>query len=301
MPVKSNNFQGVSPVLLSSSCVVAANNSGIPSYDQLSYPFRKAIIIDEIRWTIRTNVEVDSNALNLGALVSARMQFGRHYLMRDAVPIWLLGTFMAFREEEEIDAMPDVARDYSNYRWKLPEPLYLEAGEVLRSTFSRGNDGFGPFTVQVTYVGRTVAPNQPRPTIIPVPYAAPWVTTLGNAYQQSNEFDLFNPFDVPLRIQRLTGRVLGRTTGFARSKWSLTPSTPGTSVTLLMNDSWGGKMVNNNTGPSDIFDVLRAAWTVDTEMPPKGVYEIRAWNIDNSVDGLEQVHVAMIGTREERL
>ncbi len=298
MSPKSNQFQGVSPVLLSAAVSVSANNAATPDSEQLSYPFRKAIIIEEIRWTIRTTVET-ATPLNIGALVYARMQFGQKYLMRDAVPIWLLGTIISGGVgEEESSPELDTATCYSSYRWRLPEPLYLEAGEILRSTFSRGNDGYSPFIVQVTYVGKTVAPSQPRPRIIAVPYAASFVTTLGQTYQQSNEKHLFNPFDTPLRVQRFTGRVLNvEGAGIAVSRMALTPSTAGGYVTLLINDSWGGKMVNNNTGPSDIFDFLRAAWTVDTIMPPKGVYEIRAWNIAATAP----VHVGMIGVREERL
>ncbi len=297
MPAKPNGgFQGVSPVLMSSACTLLVNNSAVPDSGQLSYPFRKAILIDEIRWTLRIN---GTTQLTLGPLVYTKLNFGRHYLMRDPVPIWLLGTLMSgYVEGLVADSTPSTAQVFSHYRWRLPEPLYLEAGEILRSQFSRGADGFGNVDVQVTYVGRTVAPNQPRPRVIPVPYVAPWVTTLGNTYQQSNEAHLFNPFDVPIRIQRLTGRVnnlvLGSTSAPAIE---LTPLAGTTSVTLLMHDSWGGKMVNNQTGPSDIFDAPRAAWTVDTIMPPKGVYNIQALNIDAA----QTVHVAMIGVREERL
>jgi hypothetical protein len=56
-------------------------------------------------------------------------------------------------------------------------------------------------------------------------------------------------------------------------------------------------MVNNNTGPGDIFDLARSAWTVDTVMPPKGIYEVRAWDIPD----FTQVHVGLIGVREEAL
>jgi len=286
-----DSFQGISPVLLSSSCDVLPVNSAIPDIGQLSYPFRKAIVIEEIRWTLRAAANIFG--ANLGAVVSTKMMLGQHYLMRDPVPIWLLGTTMASLQEE---SQTDPA--FSHYRWRLPEPLYVEAGQVLHPWFTRGNDDFGPINVQVSFVGRTVAPNQPRPKLLAVPYAASWVTKVGNVYQQSNEFDLFNPFTIPLRVQRLTGRVVridGNLT--AQAVKSMTPDTPGAAITLLINDSWGGKMVNNNTGPGDIFDLARSAWTVDTVMPPKGVYEVRAWNIVNPL----RVHIGMIGVREEAL
>ncbi len=290
------SFQGVSPVLLSSECDVLALNSAIPDSGRLSYPFRKAIVIEEIRWTLRLT---SATRRNLGAIVSTKLAVGERYLMRDAVPIWLLGTLMTRQEEEDGDFTMLTPRVmYCHYRWRLPEPLYLAPGEVLESSFSRGADGFGSINVQVSYVGRTVAPNQKQPKIIPVPYAAPFVTTIGQTYQQSNENHLFNPFSKPLRVQRLTGRVLSFVAGnTCLMVQALTPAVPGGSVTILMNDSWGGKMVNNNTGISDVFDCLRGAWTVDTMMPPKGVYEARIWNLDAA----QQVHIAVIGVREEQL
>lgn len=296
--MKPEFFQSPSPVLLSSSCNVLASNSAIPDSGQLAYPFRRALLIDEIRWTMR----IPSNALgavNLGSLVSTKLAFGRQYLMRDPVPVWLLGTMLSgILQEEATDTSLDPDVVYSHYRWRLPEPLYLEPGEILGSWFNRGADGFGSIHVQVTYAGRTVAPNQPRPKVITVPYAASWGTTLGNAYQQSNENHLFNPFDRPLRIQRLTGRVLVLDAGTsAEAQKRLTPATAGSSVALRISDSWGGKMVNDNTGPADVFDIARSAWTVDTLMPPKGVYEVQAWNMLET----EQVFIGMIGTREEQL
>ncbi len=293
MSPKPGFFQGVSPVLLSSPFSIAANNSAIPDFGQLAYPFRKAIVIEEIRWSLRT---VASTTSNLGAVVSTKLAFGSKYLMRDPVPVWLMGTMLDNSLEEYSESTLTAATNYSSYRWRLPEPLYLEAGEVLGSWFTRGNDGFGTISGQVSYVGRTVAPDTRRPTVIPVPYVAPFVTTLAQTYQQSNEFNLFNPFDVPLRVQRLTGRVATIVGTAVNAVRALTPGTAGSAITILMNDSWGGKMVNNNTGPGDVFDCLRAAWTVDTEMPPKGIYEVRAWNIPTT----QQLHIAVVGVREER-
>ena len=290
-----SNFPGVSPVLLSSSCDVLANNSAIPDMGLLTYPFRRAIVVEEIRWTFRMAF---AHALNLGSIVSTKLSLGQKFLMRDPVPVWILGTMMDTGQEADLDSNIATLTVLSHYRWRLPEPLYVEEGQVLGSVFSRGIDGFGSINVQVSYVGRTVAPGQARPRVIPVPYAAPFVTTLTNTYQQSNEKHLFNPFDVPIRVQRLTGRVLNFVSGTSLGAViSLTPSTAGNGVTILMNDSWGGKMVNNNTGLGDVFDALRTAWTVDTLMPPKGVYEVRAWNIATT----QTLHIGMVGVREERL
>lgn len=293
----SISFEGVSPVLMSSSVAVTANSSNAPSLADLVYPYRKALWIEEIRWTLRL---ATSTALNLGALVYSKMQLGRHFLARDATPIWLHGTRMAASQEVGLDTALATDTCYSHYRWRLPEPLYLEAGQVLTPTFSRGNDGFGSITVQVTYVGRTAAPRESAPKIIRVPYVAPFVTTLTNVYQQSNERHLFNPFEKPLRVQRLTGRMLSFTSGTTcQEVIGFTPATTGALATVLINDSWGGKMVNDRSGPADVFDIERAAWLVDTEMPAKGLYEVKAWNITAGVGNSAQLHVGLIGSREE--
>lgn len=289
------SFQGVSPVLLSSSCDVLANNSAIPNSDALTYPFRKAVLIDEVAWTMRL---ASSTSLNLGALVSSRMQIGQRYLMRDAVPTWVLGTLMTLAQEQVVDTSLTTPMAYSHYRWRFPKPLYVAAGSYLSSVFSRGNDGFGSINVQVSYRGRTVSPGQPVPDVIDVPYAAIFTTTLGNLFEQSNEADLFNPFDVPIQVQRLTGRVLSfvsATSAVLSRSSTPTPNTAGTTPTVLIDDSWGGKMVNDQTGPSDIFDLNRTAWTVDTLMPPKGIYKVRVLDLAAS----QMLHVGMIGTRGE--
>lgn len=306
-PKPSANFDAVTPVILSSPFSILANNSAIPDFGRIAYPYRKAIYIEEIRWTLyATPATSQVAATQLGSQVLTKLQFGNKYLMRDPVPIWLLGTTMDLKQEETQDVTVNLRTSYSHYRWRLPEPLYLEAGEVLGSWFTRGPElatvfPIGTINGYVEYVGRTVSPQTPRPKTIPVPYAAPFVTTLGRVYQQSNEEHLFNPFGVDLRVQRFNGRLLQTSadsaqTASRRLGLTVPPSAPTSGMGLLMNDSWGGKMVNNLTGPGDIFDCLRAGWLVDTVMPPKGVYEIRAWNMP--VD--QQLHVAMVGVREER-
>jgi len=291
-----SSFQSVNPVLLSSSFTVNANNAGQPDFGKLSYPFRKAILIEEIRFS----VYAPSNLGNPGAALFVKFQLGQHYLMRDAVPVWLLGTVMSNTQEETNVGADSV--QYSHYRWRLPEPLYVEAGQVLRAYFSRGADLSTAITGDLSYAGKVLPPNHTRPKRISIPYVARWVTTLGDAVDLSNEFDLFNPFNVPLRVQRLTGRVSSSSQSGLHTQSSYSALTPAVLSSagqplIKMNDSWGGKMVNELTGPGDVFDILRSAWTVDTIMPPKGVYLVTASNMS----AIQQVHIAVIGEREEAI
>lgn len=294
-------FQSVTPVLLSSACNVLAGSEATANSENLSYPFRKAVIIEEIRWDLKVVTNTGALNPNLGAIVATKLQLGQLYLMRDPVPIWSLATLISVEQEQFTETLTA----YSHYRWRLPKPLYVEAGQVLRSVFSRGyvNDGYDTINVQVSYLGKTVAPNQPRPGVIAVPYAAPFVTTAGAVYAQSNEYHLFNPFDFDLHIQRLTGRLLDITSGpppvLAQLLGSTTPNTAQSAPTIQMTDSWGGKMVNDFTGIGDVFDLSRAAWTVDTVLPPKGVYTVQVWNLNTGRPA--QAFFAMIGTRDERL
>lgn len=295
-------FNRPSPVLLSSSCDVAQRNSSSPKMTELSYPFRKAVLIDEIRFDLRATKGGATTTWNLGAVIYAAFTLGQHYLMRDSVPIWLLGTTMDWAQEQMVDTHVGTVQLVSHYRWRLPEPLYIEAGQVLRPVFNRvitgggATEPTGDINVQVSYAGRVVPPNAARPKSIAIPYAASFVTTVGSTYQQSNEYHLLNPFDFSLRVQRMTGRLANVSIGAAVLP-GLTASPPTGAIGLQIDDSWGGKIVNDLTGPGDIFDGLRAAWTFDTVMPAKGQYNVRAWNIPTS----QQLHVGMIGTREEAL
>jgi hypothetical protein len=205
---------------------------------------------------------------------------------------------MAQSQEEARDVDEATPVNISSYRWRLPEPLYVEAGQVLRATFSREQDGFAPITGYVTYAGRTVSPNEPLPKVIPVPYAAPFVTTTGQVYQQSNEKHLFNPFDYEVRIQRMTARLIIDGLMFR----NITPSPSNTNTpqtTVQIDDSWGGKICVDRVGSSDIWDITRAAWTFDTVMPAKGMYLVKAWALKLPVN--QRLYVAMIGSRMEAL
>lgn len=305
-----NSFDGVTPVIMSSSCQVARNNTGLPSSLDLTYPYRKAVWIEEIRFQIYQDQEGGSpgSPISLGANLAMTLALGRHYIARYPVPIWLLGTVQARSIESTLETST-VAQWVSQYRWRLPVPLYLEPGQTLLPVFQRGipaglpDDGMtNPFTVQVTYAGRVASPKAPRPRTIHVPFVSPFVTDLSATYQETTENDLANPFDKPLRVQRLTGRVYNQTAGsVAVEAQALTPPTAGlgSALTVMMEDSWGGKMVNNPTGPSDVWDIIRGAWTIDTMLPPKGQYRVKATNLNTAA--FQYLHVAMIATREEAI
>lgn len=298
-PSSSKAFNRPSPVLLSSACDVAPGNQNTPDMAKLSYPYRKAVLVDEIRFDMTAEA---GSAPNLGSVLYAKFQLGQHYLMRDFVPVWLLGTTMVPTEEEQRDTSLATPQAVSHYRWRLAEPLYVEAGQVLRPQFSHvlhnTSVPAGAITVQVSYAGRVVPPQHKRPSVIEVPYAAPFVTTFGQVYQQSNEFNLFNPFDKPLRVQRMTGRVLrDGAAPFLERSFTPPPNLATTQAQVQIFDNYGGKVVNDLTGVGDVFDAARAAWTFDVVMPPKAQFDVRVWNIQSNT----QVHIAMIGTREESL
>lgn len=307
-------FNATTPVLMSSSCTVARNNTGLPKALDLTYPFRKALWIEEIRFTIvratQGGIPADRNgAQSLGALVAMTLQMGRHYIARYPTPIWILGTAQDRYQEQSTDVALSTTEYLSQYRWRLPSPLYLEPGQTLLPVFQRGlpaglpDDAYDQnFTVYVTYAGRTVDPSQPKPRSIQVPYVAPFLTNNASTYQQSNEYDLLNMFDKPVRVQRMTGRVYTfLTTTRALETQALTPRPADIASNLYVKieDSWGGKMVNDPTGPSDVWDIIRGAWTIDTVMPPKGQYLVKVSNLNTAAG--QYLHVALIGERQEAI
>lgn len=286
------------PLLLTSSVNLAAGAGTVADAAALSSPFRKPIWINEIRWTIRSNLDSPSSGWSPGALVSTRMKIGRVDVTRDFIPIWNLGTSLQWAQASEwlIDAtVSNTNAAYAHHRWLLPKPLYVLPGSTLSSSFQRltasGSPFTGNFTVTVSYAGSYAHPNEPTPKEIAVPYAACWQPTSAG-FVTSGELDLANPFQVPLHVQRFVGRLSETSGGVAGFEdFSLT----GGAVTVDMKDSKGYVVIKDLTTFSNAFDILRRAWTYQRVLEPKQWYTATV----SGMSATQNVGISLIGWRNE--
>jgi len=194
---------------------------------------------------------------------------------------------------EPTESFADDNGRWNNYRWKLPKPLYIPAGMTLKSEFSR-LVGLVPNSVQVNvaYAGKYASENDPLPKEIDVPWVTGFEPASGVTFAQSSERDLYNPFLVPLHVQRLL---------FYTNDADF-PERNIPQLTTVIKDSAGQNVVRDFTRHASVWDSNRRAWNINSWMPPKERYNVTlslaAGGIITVLDG--QV-VSLVGTRKETM
>jgi len=284
------------PVLLGTPLLSIAENAGVtPDMADLGYAFRRPIWIDEVRFMCM----IPNLAFAGGFSVRANLRLGRMQITGSRnnpfVPIWSFGT----RQQPLglVDQVVDTVANqcWSHFRWILPKPLYVPAGQILMSTFFRQADGGGAGgKVGVAYAGRTVAPGTPMPSKISVPYVGVYEPPAGAASAISSELDLVNPFLVPLKVQRFTMRVLD-STGAGLIKAENLQS--GANRQITMKDSSGYDIVTDAAPMLEVGFGARRAWTFNRTLGPKERFIVNYNNLAPSESVFPTI--AMVGWRDE--
>jgi len=289
------------PLLLGTSVTLTApGETAIPKVAHLQNPFRTSTLIDEVRFTIKSMVTSEP-ATGMGGIIHAKFALGRIALSEKFVPIWNYGTLFTTHLENEVAQQEGQFATYctfSHYRWILPKPLFVPEGNQLVPTFLRdptmGTDA-GTVTVNVAYAGRALQPGARIPTKLNVPFVGYFEHPSTSEYSQSDAKDLYNPFQVPLRIQRLVGRVLtgtfdGVTAGV------ISPIAP----QLKIIDSNGYSIVDNSSANytpfNAIFDAQRRAWTYNRALKAKEWITVQSRFPGGATVRLQ---ISAVGYREE--
>lgn len=205
---------GEYPFLVSAHASIGAGSS--PNVEALRAPQDCPVEISEIRFMLSdenatleypslyapsgTVVDLTGNnrSLNLGNVIAAQFTLGQAPLTSGMVPIAAL-------------CHPgNLLMDGYHFRWKLPYPIYVPAGELIQPAFSSNFDRV--FGVRVSYVGRTAA-NKKQPSKMRLPYVCsyrgPAVSLDGTTtIIKSTERDLSNGLATPLNVTHFVGRLL---------------------------------------------------------------------------------------------
>lgn len=288
---------------------------------QLGNPYRQAMVIDEIHFqiTLLATEGVPLTRFNLGGSVRARFKLGRVEVSNEFIPIWNYGTRWdddggsgAFGEEfqsaagQTMGGVLTVSNSVNYYRWILPKPLYIPAGNILQPSISREQDALAQTAnVWVGYGCRRLAPHKP-PTEFDVPYVAQFITDpvlegSSPSTFQSSEKDLVNIFQQDVRVQRFTGRVQKQLV--VATVTELLQDDLGSSVTLVMKDSTGVNIIRDFTPWNHVFDRNRRAWTFNRILKGKERYNVSLANVSagNTAGQFHTPMIAMIGTRREQM
>lgn len=288
-------MEGGIPTLLSSTINLNSGGTGTFDAGKLSVPFKVPMLIDEIRWSVRLkDAAADIARSNGGALIRCKLTLGELELTNGFIPIWLFGgtTQDDVEQTGTIVSATDEAF-YSHFRWKLPRPLFVGAGNALRAYAMRGADARSPGKVTIAYAGR-VFPEAQRPKEIDVPWVTAYLATVGAATGTSGTLDLHNPFHQPLHVQKFVGRILST----ANATQAFDDVAAGyDDFEIQLRTSSGYQIIKDFVPFYSVFDWNRRAWTIGKELPPREHYLLQ---FQGGVAN-RQMMVALNGWRKERL
>jgi len=247
---------------------------------RLRNPLNAPMWMDSITFTQRY-LDGDTGAFGLGDLM-VRCFLGQEPLTNGMVPVATLDRIpnTSRRATGTLNQTTIPALGSYSYTWRFKKPLFVPAGGYvvteLWNTGATANDNYT--NLVVTYRGRSL-PKDFVPDEIHIPWCAAYVgavadltdAALTNETIQTKKTDLLNPFDVPVKIERMTG--LYNVDGY--------PSFAYTSRVLMfdqeyilirLTDSTGGIIVRDPTPMGHLFQILDAAWQFNGVIQPKQHY-----------------------------
>lgn len=281
----------------------------------LKNPLSTPIVIERIKFQlICESVPAEQVGRLNGSTVLARLALNGMALTNGPVPIWCLGPQKNLWSEQpaafglEFSTTPI---GMVEFEWKLDHPLLLRAGELIEPKLTQGGLIKQSVECRISYAGRTATKAEAAAKKGRVPYASAYLSKAFNAFgdedtDQSKDTDLQNPFQVPLQVKRLVGRV------------SVFDDSNGTSdtdlanidfsqryLTMRMSASDGSQLIRNFAIFRQCFHIGTRAWECPHIMEPGLFYsaylEKAAPSVTQSSEMRAQAFVSLVGSREEAL
>jgi hypothetical protein len=288
------------PFLVTATVTVRPNGQGSVNLEALKNPSGGPMLIEEIHWSLYPGT---NNVTGLAATIGCKLSLGNIPLTADFVPLSLFG------KEENIAAadtsiLPGIYQQ--DFVWRLQNPLYVKAGEVLSPLFL--HRGFTTYSVdcQVSYLCRTVPPDAEaliKKDIVPwvANYLPAPVVQAGTELTiQSGELDLVNPFDTPMHVQRFSGHLYSL--GAIQVLESVATRPQETQTKVQMWDSLGHQVVREvGTRFRAVFESNYKTWEVPHDLAPHAYYiiQIATGSVDLSVIQTGVLfQIGMVGDRE---
>lgn len=279
------------PIHLSATATVASNSSAGVNAAALKNPSGGPMEIHQIKWELQIpSASVSFTGAVAGGVIACKLEMGGHALTNGYVPVWNFVRPNSILNEILINTGATAAGQVSVFTWTLPRPLYVPDGVVVTPTLQHRGLYTSSINVRVSFGARTFRSKSGPPKKIYLPYVSSYVSKNFDANaddtDQSTELDLVNPFDQPLRLQRLTGRAQflnsnknGSGTIYVDEGYngSSSGASPGEEMLKLrIFDSNGRPIVRNPTILRSIFPTSTRSWEFDNGavMDPQSYYRI---------------------------
>lgn len=308
---KAFELPPVYPIHLTATATLGSNSSGGVNAIALKNPLGQPMEILQIKWSLYQSA---TNRGDVGGVIACKLDLGKHSLTNGFVPVWSFGRVENLTGEI-INGTDTNGTVYTTneFSWKLPQPLYVPANAVVIPTFQHRGLIEQEIQVRISYSARSIPPGTPEPKKVSIPYAACYVSKSFNVNNagtdSSSETDLINPFDEPLFLQRLTGRV-------AQLNLSNTPPTiydsdetyAGETVSTIqynvrLIDSFGRPLIRNFVPFRMAFSGVTRTWETDGDVMDPRSYVLAYVRKDVPYQGasgsniISQAFIGLVGHR----
>jgi len=311
------------PIHLAAQATLTAGSSSGVNAESLRNPLNLPMLIDQIKFQIRSPIGglagLPTLPILTGATIAASFTLDEQHLTSGFIPLWCFGRSLRVDTAEIDPGGESNGQNSGNYhahfRWNLPKPLYIAPGQALTPHIA--HLGFIPqaATVIVSYAARTMSPGYRPKGKIAIPWVSAYTSKVFNAYsvadsEVSKETDLVNPFDIPINVQRMIGRInlLNNTaqSGGANAINVLTPTIDAADfgsnlLTIRMFSSRGEPLIPNLSLFQSVFQHPTKSWEVPHQMPPRSFYAAelqKAAPVDQNTTFLMQAFISIVGYRD---
>ncbi len=267
------------PILLSSSVSLLASQLAQFKSQDLQHPFNQHMLIKEIRISLYEQSAGWSSSnmqtANLGNSIRFQFRLGRLGLTGGNiyVPAWSFGRRILETSEITRFANNTVGNAIKNsFTWVLPRPLLVPAYSALIAVATRQSsdwlnthDATAAVTVRLAYSGVSLPKGFRLPESFDVPYVSAFADATTGTSAHSNDLDLKNTFEHPMKIQRLIGRMNYLVTN---GSLLLDNDYMGTTPIVQVLTSRGDYVVNPHAQFNEVFDVLGRDLPVRSVLEP---------------------------------
>ncbi len=259
------------PILLQSSVSLLPGAFAQFTAQDLQHPFNQHMLIRSIQFSLFWGDSKNTSTnLNIGNSIRFQLRLGRLGLTggRVYVPAWSFGKRISSLLEAITVQQGGVYYKRNTFTWVLPRPLLVPAYSALIAVATRqGSDCVSvvnaatAITTRIAYSGVSLPKGFRLPETFDVPYVSAFCDTDTGSTGHSDELDLKNTFEHPLKVQHLIGRVentdgMGDTTDYFD-----------TAPTVQVLTSRGEYVVNPHAQFNEVFEVM------DRHMPVRSILE----------------------------
>lgn len=245
---------------------------------------------------------------SMGSFVTIKPTAYREGLTNDYFPLWLMGPRPSIQAEKVVQPL-DLANNvdffgpYETYRWKFAKPFYMPPGGAFLVQAQRNGNALDlayttNINIKVALRCTQMTEKQAKAAMQknggnPLPYASSFVPTSYPA--QSADLTFKNQFQVPLYVQRITGRCAGNS--------ALLVYTQNQGGVDFLNAAqvqlWDTRTLVSDKVPfSALFSKTSMAWTFTRMLKPSDYLTAR---LETTNTDACNPQVAIVGYRNEEI